>query len=144
MTLPVLETEYLLALRAEDKKHQAARDILSGAESGEIQGLIIAGSSIIELAFGLRGKFQREEIVETLEIIRGVTDPIPISNLDIETLIRGLRMENKIGRPNLFDCLHASTALGHDGVIVSSDPFFDSIEELRRLDFKELLRHPSI
>jgi predicted nucleic acid-binding protein len=138
-SLPVLETEYVLALRSKDKRHQVASQILDKAKQGRIDNLVIAGSSILELAFGLRGKLGRVKVIETLEIIRAISNDIPVLDLDLEAIIKGLSIEIDLDRLNPYDCLHAAVALSHDGVIVSSDPFFDTIEGIRRLDFGELL-----
>ena len=138
-SLPVLETEYILALRSTDKRHQLARQILDKAKRGRIDNLVIAGSSILELTFGLRGKLGRVDVIETLEIIRAVSYDIRVLDLDLGAITKGLSIEIGLDEPNLFDCLHAAMALGHDGVIVSLDPFFDTIEGIRRIDFRELL-----
>jgi len=137
--LPVLETEFLLGHRKGDKRIRVVRSILSRAEESKIDKVVIAGSAVMEIAFGLRGRFDKPGIVEILELIRGVTSAFPILNLDMDTIIEGLKIELRLADSNLFDCLHAATALRHDRVIVSSDPFYESVEGIRRLDLSELL-----
>lgn len=137
--LPVLETEFLLGLRKGDKRNKTARSILSRAEEGKMDKVVIAGSAVMEIAFGLRGRFDKPDIVEILELIRGMTPALPILNLDTDMIMEGLKIELRLPDSNLFDCLHAATALRHDGVIVSSDPFYESVAGMRRLDLSELL-----
>lgn len=137
--MPVLETEFLLGLRKGDERNAVVRSILSRAEESKIDRVVIAGSAVLEIAFGLRGRLDKHGIVEILELIRGVTSPLPIVNLDMDTMIEGLKIELRLAGSSLFDCLHAATALRHDRVIVSSDPFYESVEGIRRLDLSELL-----
>ena len=48
----------------------------------------------------------------------------------------GLELEQRLAISNLFDCLHAATALHNDAVIVSDDRFYEQIPNLRRLSLE--------
>jgi len=104
------------------------------------RNIAIAGSAFVEIAIGLRGRLGPGVAVETLRnilILAGRLREIPLTS---KILYEGLKLEEKIGVKNLYDCLHASTALSHDGIIVSNDTFYDRIEGLIRISLKEYAR----
>jgi predicted nucleic acid-binding protein len=134
--MPVLETDFLLGLRKEDKKHQTSMKILELAKARKIKKLSACGSAFVELGVGLRGSLKKPDIVEALRLIRALTTPIPEIPLSSLILMNGLELEQRLAISNLFDCLHAATALDHDAVIVSDDHFYEQVPNLRRLSLE--------
>mgnify|MGYP001136891544 CR=1 FL=1 len=134
--MPVLETDFLLGLRKEDKKHQTSMKVLELAKAGKVKKLAACGSAFVELGVGLRGSLKKHDIVEALRLLRALTNPIPEIPLSSLILMNGLELEQRLAISNLFDCLHAATALYHDAVIVSDDRFYEQVPNLRRLSLE--------
>lgn len=137
--MPVLETEFLFALRKEDKRHALCTTILENAK-GKFKDLAICGSAFAEIAIGLRGTLSKSEITTTLESSRALVSSIKEIPLHSGILLSGLVLEQTLGVSNLFDCLHAATALSHDSVIVSNDHFYDEVPNLRRVSFRDFVK----
>jgi len=104
------------------------------------KGVAICGSAFIELGVGLRGSISRSEIIETLQSVYALTNRIKEIPLSRTVLLSGLEIEQTMGVSNLFDCLHASTALSHDSIIVSDDPFYDKIPDLKRISLRDFAK----
>jgi len=132
-TLPVLETDFLLGLRKGDKKYQSSVAILELTKMRRTKKLAICGSAFIEIGIGLRGSLIKTDIVEVLRNLRALTGSIMEIPLSSFILMSGLELEQKISVSNLFDCLHAATALVHDAIMVSDDPFYEQVPGLTRL-----------
>lgn len=137
--MPVLETEFLFALRKEDKRHALCSTILEIAKD-KSNDLAICGSAFVEIAIGLRGTLSRSEIITTLESSHALVGPIKEIPLHSGILLSGLVLEQTLGTSNLFDCLHAATALSHDSMIVSDDHFYDEVPNLRRVSFRDFVK----
>jgi len=136
--LPVLETDFLLGLRKKDKKYGLSTAILeTAAESSE---LAICGSAFVEVGIGLRGSLGRTEIIETLRSLYALTHSIREIPLTNTILLSALEIEQELGTTNLFDCLHAATAKSHDAIIVSDDPFYDDVPDIKRITLKDFTR----
>ncbi len=136
--MPVLETDFLLGLRKKDKKHGLSASILEIAKNRSKQ-VAVCGSAFLELGVGLRGSLGKSEIVETLQSLHALTNSIKEIPLSRTILLSGLEMEQRLGISNLFDCLHAATALSHDSMIVSDDPFYDKVSDLKRIPLKDFV-----
>ncbi|MEM2106466.1 MAG: PIN domain-containing protein [Candidatus Bathyarchaeia archaeon] len=139
-SLPVLETDFLMGLRREDKKHRLCMTILDLAKTKKIKKLAICGSAFIEIGIGLRGSLARRDIVEVLRNLRALI--IPVTEIPLTSLIvmLGLELEERLSVSNLFDCLHAATALNYDAVIISDDRFYEQVPNLTRLSFKDFVK----
>ncbi|MFQ6075818.1 MAG: PIN domain-containing protein [Candidatus Bathyarchaeia archaeon] len=131
--MPVLETDFLLGLRKGDKKHGLSMEVLRLHKEGLTSNIVVCGSAFAELAIGLKGRLSRTETMEVLRNVRALTSSIPEAGLNSAILSRGLEPEERLSITNLYDCLHAATALEHDSSIVSDDRFYDSIPSLRRI-----------
>jgi len=137
--LPVLETEFLLGLRKKDKKHGLSTSILEIAKDRS-KDLAICGSAFVELGVGLRGSLNKSEIIATMESLYALTSSIKEIPLRSTILIYGLVIEQTLGISNLFDCLHAATALSHDSIIISDDNFYDEVPNLRRVSLRDFAK----
>lgn len=141
--LPVLETDFLLGLRRGDKKHQLAVRILELAKARKVKKLAICGSAFVEIGVGLRGSLSRNDVIEVLRNLRVLTTPFTEIPLDSLIVMTGLEIEQKLSISNLFDCLHAATALNHDAVMVSDDRFYEQIPSLTRLSLTDFVKNSS-
>ncbi len=137
--MPVLETEFLLGLRKKDKKHGLSTSILEIAKDRS-KDLAICGSAFVELGVGLRGSLSRSEIIATLESLYALTNSIKEIPLRSTILLDGLVIEQTLRISNLFDCLHAATALSHDSIIVSDDHFYDKVPNLKRVSLRDFAK----
>ena len=75
--MPVLETDFLLGLRKDDKKHELYMKIIDLHRKGRTKNLAICSSAYAELSIGLRGKFPKSTIIEILRSLRALTHKIP-------------------------------------------------------------------
>jgi len=138
--LPVLETDFLLGLRKGDKKHESCMAILELARARRVKKLAVCGSAFVEIGVGLRGSLTKADIVEVLRNLRALTTPMVEIHLSSLLLMSGLELEQRLSISNLFDCLHAATALSHDAVMVSDDPFYEEVPNLTRLTLAGLVQ----
>lgn len=137
--MPVLETDFLLGLRKNDRKYALSKSILEIAKHGDV---LICGSAFVELGIGLRGSLKKAMIIETLQNLYALTSPVKEIPLNHSILLYALEIEQALGVSNLFDCLHAATAQSHDSKIISDDPFYDQVPNLERISFKDFVsRH---
>ncbi len=136
--MPVLETDFLLGLRKKDKKHRLSTPILEIAKDRS-KDVAVCGSAFVELGVGLRGSLGRSEIVETLQSLYALTNSIKEVPLTRAVLLSGLEIEQRLEISNLFDCLHAATALSHDSMIVSDDQFYDKVPNLKRVSLRDFV-----
>ena len=128
-----------MGLRKKDKKHGLSTSIL-GIAKDRSKDLAICGSAFVELGVGLRGSLSRSEIIATLESLYALTNSVKEIPLRSTILLSGLVIEQTLGISNLFDCLHAATALSHDSIIVSDDHFYDNIPNLKRVSLRDFAK----
>ena len=138
--MPILETDFLLGLRSGDSKHSSSLAILRLATARKVKKLAICGSAFVEIGVGMRGSLTRPDIVEVLLNLRALVASIAEIPLSSLIIMSGLELEDRLSVTNLFDCLHAATALSHDAVIVSDDRFYEKVPGLTRLSFTNFLQ----
>ena len=136
----IAETEFLLGTAEEDRNFEAVTEIMRLHERLKEKrvdsGLRITTSAYLEIAFGLRGRLgpmKTADLIRTLRTTVLNVEEIAVTSGDIR---RGLETEEALGIRNLFDCIHAGTALERGAELLSNDPFFDQIEGLRKLTFR--------
>ena len=138
--MPVLETDFLLGLRKGDKKHQLCMQVIDLAKARKTKKLAVCGSAFIEIAVGMRGSLTGSNVVELLRNLRAITIPMVEVPLSSHTVISGLELEQRLSVSNLFDCLHAATALNYDATIVSDDNFYEQVPDLIRLSLADFVK----
>jgi len=141
--MPVLETDFLLGLRKGDKKHQLSMAIIELAKARRAKKLAVCGSAYVEIGIGLRGSMTKTDIVEVLRSLRALTTSIAEIPIGSSLLMSALELEQKLSISNLFDCLHAATALDHDAMMISDDPFYEKVPGLTRLSIKDFVKEHS-
>ena len=114
--------------------------ILELAKVRRTKKLAICGSAFIEIGIGLRGSLTKVDIIEVLRNLHALTNPIMKIPLSSFILLSGLELEQKISVSNLFDCLHTATALSHDAIMVSDDPFYEHVPDLTRLSLTDFVQ----
>ena len=132
--MPVIESEFLLALRANDPKHKAALDIFR-----RFPDLEVCSAAFLEIAWVLRSKGKRpSEISLALSLLRGElesqgVDEIPITTSQIA------RAHDILTRHSLtfFDALILANAEeSRDKRLISNDNSFDTTHTIQRLPIK--------
>jgi len=139
-SLPVLEADFLLGLRRRDKKHRLCMAILDLAKARKVKKLAICGSAFVEIGVGMRGSLVRQDIVEVIRNLRGLITSIPELPLGSLIIMAGLELEERLSVSNLFDCLHAATALSYDAVMVSDDRFYERVPNMKRLSLTDFVK----
>lgn len=136
--MPVLETDFLKGLLDEkDRLHPHSLVALHRLSRGE---WVLASSALIELDLLLKkaglSNMRRHEVFESLKAEFDVDSVLGVSHavLSQAAFIR----EKYNFRRFYFDSVHLSTAILHDGTIVSSDREFDHVSELKRIPLDTL------
>jgi len=140
----IAETEFLLGTAEGDRNFESVTEILKLHEKLKKErtdsGLRIAASAYMEIAFGLRGRLGPAKTADLIRALKTAVlnvEEIPATSGDIR---RGLETEEALGTRNLFDCIHAGTALERGAELLSNDPFFDQIEGVRKLTFRGFVK----
>src|SRR3972149_6959409 len=130
--MPVLKTDFLKGLLDEsDRLHKHCARALSKVAR---DGWTVA-SSMIELDLLLKNAkirhADRHDMFESLKAEFDVEIVLPVSQA---VLSQAALLQSKYSFAKFyFDSIHVSTAVLHDGNIVSSDREFDQITEVRRI-----------
>ena len=136
--MPVLETDFLKGLiDASDHLHKHSVSALAMVTE---DGWLVSSSSMLELDLLLKNAnvslSDRHEIFESLKAELDVETFLPLSHA---VLSQAALIQHKYSFSNFyFDSIHISTAVLHDGDIVSSDREFDRITEVRRIPLEKL------
>jgi len=136
--MPVLETDFLKGLvDVSDRLH-----VHSVRALGKVidDGWTVASSSLLELDLILKNANialpERHDIFESMKAEFDVETVLPLSHA---VLSQAALLQLKYSIPKFyFDSIHVSTAVLHDGDIVSSDREFDQITEVRRIPLEKL------
>jgi len=135
--MPVLKTDFLKGLLDEsDRLHKHCARALSKVAR---DGWTVA-SSMIELDLLLKNAkirhADRHDMFESLKAEFDVEIVLPVSQA---VLSQAALLQSKYSFAKFyFDSIHVSTAVLHDGNIVSSDREFDQITEVRRIRLEKL------
>jgi len=135
--MPVLKTDFLKGLLDEsDRLHKHCARALSKVAR---DGWTVA-SSMIELDLLLKNAkirhADRHDMFESLKAEFDVEIVLPVSQA---VLSQAALLQSKYSFAKFyFDSIHVSTAVLHDGNIVSSDREFDQITEVRRIPLEKL------
>lgn len=132
--MPVVETEFLLALREGDPHHDAAIRLMK-----EHTDLLVCGASFLELAWLMRSQSRPdEEVYRALLLLKVELEErgIPEIPVTLPQLIRAHQMllEHNI---TFFDALILSNAEeSDDRTIISNDDVFEATKTLKRIPLK--------
>lgn len=141
--VPVVDTEFLFALRGSDRKHSKAKEILE--RIGERRGraslqLLIPPIVATELVLVLLSEGKSAEVVrKTLDLVRDISERygIGFALFSLDQLKTGLSVYETSGI-GLFDSLIAGVASELNTEIVGDDPDFD-IPGVKHLTFLQYL-----
>ncbi len=141
--VPVVDTEFLFALRSTDKKHPVAKEILqeiSGERRGASTRPLVPPLAVVELVTVLLSEGKKvREIQKVLELTEEISQGygLGFAGFNLNQVIRGLSVyeNSSIG---LFDSLIAGVAMDMDTEIIGDDPDFE-IGGLKHLTFREYL-----
>ena len=137
--MPVLEADFLKGLiDPSDNLHEAAAKALPNLRQ---EGWLVASSALLELDLLLKSEgISEEERIEVFEALEAnVTNEMFIL-LTPHICAEAVSLQSQYGariRDFYFDSLHVAAALSVDGVIVSSDAYFDKIKEVQRIPLQK-------
>jgi len=131
--MPVLETDFLKGLLDEkDRLHASCVRALRRISAGD---WVLASSALVELDLLLKktgiSDPGRHEVFESLKV-EFDTKVILVVSHTVLSQAATIREKYRFRR-FYFDSIHLSTAILHDGTIVSSDREFDQVTELKRI-----------
>ena len=141
--VPVVDTEFLFALRSTDKKHALVKEILQEISSEKRRlraGPLIPPVAVVELVMVLLSEEKEtEEIRKVLELMEDISQryELGFARFDLSQIIAGLSFY-EASRIGLFDSLIAGVATDMDTEIVGDDPDFE-IKGGKHLTFREYL-----
>jgi predicted nucleic acid-binding protein len=148
--MPVVDTEFLFALRGTDRKHSVVREILQELEGKRVASTrpMIIPMAVLELVTVLLSEGKDvKEIHRVLELIDEITQGygLGFAEFSLNQMVQGLSIYES-SRIGLFDSIMAGAAIDLGTEIVSDDTDFD-IRGLKRLTFREYLatlrKHPT-
>ena len=132
--MPVVDTEFLLALREGDPHHDAALRLIE-----KYTGLSVCGASFLELAWLMRSQSRSdEEVYRALLLLKVELEEkgIPEIPVTLHQLIRAhqILVEHNV---TFFDALILSNAEeSDDRAIISNDAVFEATKTLKRIPLK--------
>ncbi len=136
--MPVLETDFLKGLLDDsDRLHKHCVKALGKVVT---DGWTVASSSMLELDLLLKNTTisfaERHDVFESLKAEFDAEIVLPVNQA---VLSQAALLQNKYKFAKFyFDSIHVSTAVLHDGDIISSDREFDHITEVRRMPLEKL------
>ncbi len=132
--MPVVESEFLLALRADDPKHKAALAIFR-----KYPLLEVCTAALLEIAWLLRSKDKRPvEISLALSLLRAELENRGITEVAL-TASQIARAHDILNRHAItfFDALILANAEeSHDRRLISNDDSFDGTGTIERIPLK--------
>ncbi len=132
--MPVVESEFLLALRADDPKHKAALAIFR-----KYPVLEVCTAALLEIAWLLRSKQKRpNEISLALSLLRAELENrgVPEVALTASQIARAHDILNRHAI-TFFDALILANAEeSHDKRLISNDDSFDRTGTIERIPLK--------
>lgn len=136
--MPVIELDMLLGLvNRRDRLHKIASNLFDKIISGELKGVKIASSALLEYELVLRSRGVAPE-----DIYNDILAFVRIRNLgevplSARVIINALDLRDRYGL-TYSDSLHAASALEYDGAIISTDQIYGSVKELTHLDPRKI------
>lgn len=132
--MPVVESEFLLALRADDRKHKAALALFNKYHAMEV-----CAAAFLEIAWLLRSKGKTPaEVSLTLSLLRAELDSRDVAEIPLTTSQIG-RAHDILTRHEMtfFDAtILANAEESQDRRLISSDKSFDSTGTVERIPLK--------
>jgi predicted nucleic acid-binding protein len=112
--------------------------VLRDVEGGVTEGVYSSTATIQEILFWLYNQGLRGEMVEAANALSRIRNLewVPVTP---EVCLRASVLVKHYGL-SPFDGYHAATALGRDGVVLSSDHSYDRVTGLSRVDPWELTK----
>ena len=136
--MPVIELDMILALlNRADKLHAAASRLFEKIISGELSNVSIPASAYLEYELVMRSRgYSSRGIVDDIISLRSIPGlgEVPLTS---SVLLSASRLREAYGL-TYFDSLHASSALHHDGAIISVDGDYRRVPMLKVMDPREL------
>ncbi len=132
--MPVVESEFLLALRADDRKHKAAV-----ATFDKYPTLEVCTAAFLEIAWLLRSKRKTPtEVSLTVSLLKAELESRDVAEIPLTVSQIG-RAHDILTRHSItfFDALILANAEeSHDRRLISNDDTFDAIGTIERIPLK--------
>lgn len=132
--MPVVESEFLLALRADDRKHKAALAIFD-----KYPVLEVCAAAFLEIAWLLRSKSKTPtEVSLTLSLLKAELESRDATEIPVTTSQIG-RAHDILSRHSMtfFDALILANAEeSQDRRLISNDKSFDSTGTVERIPLR--------
>lgn len=138
----LIETDLLFAyLKAADWLKQVAYEIMEQIERGQLAPVQASATVLHELFY------VQIEYLSLDATIGNSAKIMALSNLEFlpataETYVSAMALMKTYAISSIFDAIHAVTALGalaKDNKIISTDPVFDRIPDLERIDPRDII-----
>lgn len=123
-----LDTDIILAL-------VKPKDWLKNAKLNKIEEPVTSVFTIIEAEIVLEREFGRKLVTSVLDKIKR---KISILSLTENILEKSNELLNKYHNLNIFDSIHLAFCIINKFPIISTDNLFDTIEEIEKIDPRDL------
>ncbi len=122
-------------IKPEDWLKESARKIIAKINRQHLEAYTNL-ASVVELEIVSSRDFDREFSLDIIEKLRAIGE-LRLTPLTREILEAADRLRRTYNRLGIFDAIHAESASLGDQRIVSTDPIYDQIDGLKRLDPRE-------
>ncbi|MFQ6135725.1 MAG: type II toxin-antitoxin system VapC family toxin [Candidatus Hydrothermarchaeales archaeon] len=133
--MPVIELDLLIAfVNASDRQHLVADRAFRKIMVGKIKDASTASSAYLE--YELVHRSLGYPVEDTRREISGFKNFPNLGEepLTAKVILEAMRLRETVKDMTYFDSMHASTAMLGDGEIISTDPIYDKVDGLNRID----------
>ncbi len=123
-------------IKPDDWLKESARKVVSENHKQHLKAYTNL-ASVIELEIVSSRDFDREFSLNVIEKLKAV-DELRLTPMTREVLEAAEKFRRTYHRLGIFDAIHAGSASLEDQRIVSTDPIYDQIDNLERLDPREI------
>lgn len=133
--MPLIELDLLIAfVNSADRHHQAADRIFRKIMAGDIKYVHVASSAYLEYELIHRSfSYLAEDIRKEISSFKNFPN-LGEEPLTSKIILDAIKLREAIKGMTYFDSIHASTARLYDGEIISTDPIYDKVNALKRID----------
>ncbi|MHA1973458.1 MAG: type II toxin-antitoxin system VapC family toxin [Candidatus Hodarchaeales archaeon] len=129
--MPFIETDMLFGfLNSKDSHHEVATEILM--KLGSDLKLSLPSSVLLEMELIYKSEGREEDLIAHMSNLLSI-EGLNITALTPETILLAISLQKEYGL-SFFDSHHVSSSLQGDGIIISTDQAFKSIEGLELID----------
>lgn len=133
--MPAIELDLLIAfVNVSDRHHRVADRVFQRIMTGKIKDVNTASSAYLEYDLVHRSlAYPVEDTRREISSFKNFPN-LGEEPLTARVIIEAMRLRETVKGMTYFDSLHASTAILGDGAIISTDPIYDNVDGLNRID----------